>query len=198
MRPSVSSHPKLDSRLPARTVAQAFPLGLLWGWLPCGLVYSALATALGAGSLLGALGLAFFARGPRPDLALDTAVLLGGSEIALAIAAEFGAPIPLAVLLLPLMGFGMATTSAMANTVVQTESPEAMRGRVMSVYMTVFAGLSPVGSFLAGALADWFGTPVSIGLCGIVTVVSAVAISFRFGVQTSARRATVRVRGIAP
>ncbi|MDR2838914.1 MAG: sulfite exporter TauE/SafE family protein, partial [Azonexus sp.] len=28
--------------LPARTVAQAFPLGLLWGWLPCGLVYSAL------------------------------------------------------------------------------------------------------------------------------------------------------------
>ena len=36
--------------LPARTVAQAFPLGLLWGWLPCGLVYSALITTLTSGS----------------------------------------------------------------------------------------------------------------------------------------------------
>ncbi|NTV09965.1 MAG: sulfite exporter TauE/SafE family protein, partial [Zoogloea sp.] len=36
--------------LPARTVAQAYPLGLLWGFLPCGLVYSVLATALVTGS----------------------------------------------------------------------------------------------------------------------------------------------------
>ncbi len=36
--------------LPVRTVVQAFPLGLLWGWLPCGLVYSALASSLTAGS----------------------------------------------------------------------------------------------------------------------------------------------------
>jgi hypothetical protein len=36
--------------LPARGPLQAFPLGLLWGWLPCGLVYSALATALSSGS----------------------------------------------------------------------------------------------------------------------------------------------------
>jgi len=35
--------------LPVRSVAQAFPLGLLWGFLPCGLVYSVLATALLAG-----------------------------------------------------------------------------------------------------------------------------------------------------
>ena len=43
--------------LPARRVAQAFPLGLLWGWLPCGLVYSALATALTSGSALNGAGL---------------------------------------------------------------------------------------------------------------------------------------------
>ncbi|MDP2136203.1 MAG: sulfite exporter TauE/SafE family protein, partial [Sulfuritalea sp.] len=36
--------------LPVRGVAQAFPLGLLWGWLPCGLVYSVLAMALLTGS----------------------------------------------------------------------------------------------------------------------------------------------------
>lgn len=57
--------------LPARTAARAFPLGLLWGWLPCGLVYSALATALTSGSALrgGGLMLAFGA-GTLPNLLL--------------------------------------------------------------------------------------------------------------------------------
>jgi len=57
--------------LPARTPAQAFPLGLLWGWLPCGLVYSALATALTAGSAgRGALLMLAFGLGTLPNLLL--------------------------------------------------------------------------------------------------------------------------------
>ena len=57
--------------LPARTVAQAFPLGLLWGWLPCGLVYSALATALAAGSAgRGAMLMLAFGLGTLPNLLL--------------------------------------------------------------------------------------------------------------------------------
>ncbi len=57
--------------LPAHTVAQAFPLGLLWGWLPCGLVYSALATALSAGSAKqGALLMLAFGLGTLPNLLL--------------------------------------------------------------------------------------------------------------------------------
>jgi sulfite exporter TauE/SafE len=62
--------------LPARTVAQAFPLGLLWGWLPCGLVYSALASALGAGSSgRGALLMLAFGLGTLPNLLLAGIVL---------------------------------------------------------------------------------------------------------------------------
>lgn len=57
--------------LPARTVVQAFPLGLLWGWLPCGLVYSTLATALSAGSPgRGALLMLAFGLGTLPNLLL--------------------------------------------------------------------------------------------------------------------------------
>ena len=57
--------------LPARTVLQAFPLGLLWGWLPCGLVYSALAMALSSGSALnGALSMLAFGLGTLPNLLL--------------------------------------------------------------------------------------------------------------------------------
>jgi sulfite exporter TauE/SafE len=62
--------------LPARTVAQAFPLGVLWGWLPCGLVYSALATALGSASVAGgALAMLAFGAGTLPNL-LAAGILL--------------------------------------------------------------------------------------------------------------------------
>ncbi len=57
--------------LPVRVPAQALPLGLLWGWLPCGLVYSALTTALAAGSAArGALAMLAFGLGTLPNLML--------------------------------------------------------------------------------------------------------------------------------
>lgn len=62
--------------LPANTPAQAFPLGLLWGWLPCGLVYSILATALLTGSALrGAATMLAFGLGTLPNLMLAGLVL---------------------------------------------------------------------------------------------------------------------------
>ncbi len=62
--------------LPARNVGQAFPLGLLWGWLPCGLVYSALASALTAGSATrGGLMMLAFGLGTLPNLLLAGIVL---------------------------------------------------------------------------------------------------------------------------
>ncbi|AXS80476.1 sulfite exporter TauE/SafE family protein [Dechloromonas sp. HYN0024] len=62
--------------IPARTIAQAFPLGLLWGWLPCGLVYSALASALTAGSATrGSLMMLAFGLGTLPNLLLAGMVL---------------------------------------------------------------------------------------------------------------------------
>ncbi|MDO8959211.1 MAG: sulfite exporter TauE/SafE family protein [Rhodocyclaceae bacterium] len=57
--------------LPVRGPAQALPLGMLWGWLPCGLVYSALATALASGSAgQGALLMLAFGLGTLPNLLL--------------------------------------------------------------------------------------------------------------------------------
>jgi uncharacterized protein len=57
--------------LPARTIGQAFPLGMLWGWLPCGLVYSALASSLSAGSAeRGAALMLAFGLGTLPNLLL--------------------------------------------------------------------------------------------------------------------------------
>lgn len=57
--------------LPVRSVRQAFPLGMLWGWLPCGLVYGVLSVALLSGSAWrGALTLLAFGLGTLPNLLL--------------------------------------------------------------------------------------------------------------------------------
>lgn len=57
--------------LPARSIKQALPLGLLWGFLPCGLVYSILATALVTGSATRGAGLMLaFGLGTLPNLML--------------------------------------------------------------------------------------------------------------------------------
>jgi hypothetical protein len=63
--------------LPVRGPAQAFPLGLLWGWLPCGLVYSVLAMALLTGSAArGAATLLAFGLGTLPNLMLAGLLLV--------------------------------------------------------------------------------------------------------------------------
>lgn len=63
--------------LPVRGVAQAFPLGMVWGWLPCGLVYSVLAMTLLTGSALrGALTMLAFGLGTLPNLMLAGLLLV--------------------------------------------------------------------------------------------------------------------------
>jgi len=67
---------------PPRSRGQAFVAGLLWGWIPCGMVYAALPLALTTGSPgAGALVMAAFGAGTLPTmLALDVAVVrLGGA-----------------------------------------------------------------------------------------------------------------------
>lgn len=57
--------------LPVRSVTQALPLGMLWGWLPCGMVYSVLTTALVSGSAARGAGLMLaFGLGTLPNLLL--------------------------------------------------------------------------------------------------------------------------------
>ena len=61
--------PYATRRLPARSFGDALALGALWGWLPCGLVYSVLVSAAAAGSApVGALTMAAFGAGTLPGM----------------------------------------------------------------------------------------------------------------------------------
>ena len=77
------------------------------------------------------------------------------------------------LLLLPIGMLGM-TTNISANTSVQMAADPKMRGRVMSLYMMVFVGGTPVGAPLIGALAEAFGPRSSIIAGGVVTALSGV------------------------
>ncbi|MFA6920292.1 MAG: sulfite exporter TauE/SafE family protein [Gallionella sp.] len=63
--------PMTRSLLPVTSVIRALLLGMLWGWLPCGLVYSVLVTALASGhAQSGALIMLAFGLGTLPNLLL--------------------------------------------------------------------------------------------------------------------------------
>lgn len=152
--------------------------------------FGILMAAVGIGSLVGALYLAFHTDRPRPRTVVFSGLMLGVVELGLAFASAVPLNVAVALLLLPFMGFAMSSTGAMANTLVQTSSPEEMRGRVMAAYMALAAGAAPAGSFLMGALANSFGTPTSILVGGTATVISAVAIGWKFDALQNTRRTT--------
>jgi putative membrane protein len=62
-------NPILNRLLPIKSVLACFGVGMLWGWLPCGLVYSASLYALGSGNAVqGGLYMLAFALGTLPNL----------------------------------------------------------------------------------------------------------------------------------
>ncbi|MCX7179334.1 MAG: sulfite exporter TauE/SafE family protein [Proteobacteria bacterium] len=78
----VRIQPLTQHFLPARSIVQALPLGMLWGWLPCGMVYSVLAAALLTGSALRGAGLMLaFGLGTLPNLLLAGMLLKHLREI---------------------------------------------------------------------------------------------------------------------
>ena len=79
----------------------------------------------------------------------------------------------LASAMLTMVGAGFVVQMAASNTLIQTILDERFRGRVMSFYSMAIVGTIPIGSLLAGVLADRVGTPTTILLGGVVVLASA-------------------------
>lgn len=139
--------------------------------------FGLLTAAMGVGSLGGALMLAVVGRVPRRGPMLGTAAALGGLLLVLAVGSELALPLPVIMAILAGAGFAMTTTMALANTTVQTTAPDVLRGRVMSVYMTIFAGTAPFGALIAGAAADRLAAPASVAGGGLVTLLAVATIA---------------------
>jgi hypothetical protein len=76
------------------------------------------------------------------------------------------------LLLLVLIGWGTVTQLVSMNTLVQLDVPNALRGRVFSVYLWALQGVAPFGSLLIGWLAQNWGVPLAALASGLVSLVS--------------------------
>lgn len=118
-----------------------------------------LQSARGIGALLGALTIAslgnFNKRGKL--LTLGTIIM----PVALLIFAVVRW-LPLSLLLLVIVGMASILAMNLANALVQTLSPDLLRGRVMGAYSMVFFGSMPLGGLMIGALAERVGPPLAV------------------------------------
>jgi MFS family permease len=110
-------------------------------------------------------------RGGKPSHAilLSTAALFGLME---ALAGQTHSLI-FTLIFIAATGAMMSTFSASANTTVQLSAPPEMRGRVMSVYTTIFIGSTPIGNLATSEIAAALGVPISFLFTGLPCVVVA-------------------------
>ena len=146
----------------------------------------ALMAAVGFGSLTGALTVAAL-REPRRSMIVIGGALLGAFSVAAGAAASStgSLAVPLTGLALFGAGFGAISMAATANASIQTTTPPALRGRVMSVYTTVFAGSTPIGGLATGAVVAALGATGALEVAGVLAVAAAAFAAYRW-------RATIR------
>jgi len=138
--------------------------------------YGLLMASVGVGAMLGALGLAVAGRRVHKGRALLAGGVAFGALLGLFAAARSVAG---ALALLALAGCAMIVTTALANTMLQTLVPDALRGRVMAFYAFVFVGMAPLGAFQAGLVAEHTGAPVAIALGGAGCLIAAGLAAWR-------------------
>ena len=129
-----------------------------------------ISSAFGIGSLLSALWLAWNNKKPSVQQMLVGGTVFCVAEAAFAISHLY----VLSLVLIAAVGFAQIAFTAIANTTLQTVSPDHLRGRVMSVYMMVFNGTTPVGNLFTGALATPFGASISLLVGALLSLVAAV------------------------
>ena len=132
--------------------------------------------ASGVGALLGSLATAMLGGFARRGLVLVTTSVGFGVFLAwFTVQRALLSSLPLLVVL----GFLTMVFLGMANGLLQTRSPDHLRGRVMSVYTMVFMGLMPLGSMVIGSIGSIAGTDRGLLAGGIICTVVALYAAVR-------------------
>jgi len=152
------------------TLIPAWSVNVLGGGAEIsGLLFS----ARGAGALLGALFIASLGRN-----IMRGKMLTAGSFLfpVLLFSLAFSRQLPLSLLLLAGAGVGTILVNNLSNALVQTSTPERLRGRVMGTYIWIFFGCMPLGALWSGIIAGRLGEPAA------VMINSAIAFLFALGI----------------
>ncbi|MHB1393291.1 MAG: MFS transporter [Clostridia bacterium] len=145
--------------------------------------YGFLMTAFGIGAFTGALSLAVTSyKGLRMKLLMGAYLSLSICVFIIGYQTKF----IYAFLLFMLAGWSMTSALSSSNTCVQTNSPDGMRGRIMSVYSLVMGGAVPIGSMYAGTMAENFGVGFTFkvsGMAGIVFMLMVIILRYKLVVN---------------
>ncbi|MFL5770105.1 MAG: MFS transporter [Chloroflexota bacterium] len=132
--------------------------------------YGFLMAASGLGSTVAALWIAFQRRvSPAPIVV--GAIALGLGSIVVALSTSF----PLSLVAMTVVGAGGIGMAVTANTTIQLSVPDHLRGRVMSLYTTVFAGSVPAGGLLMGWIASTWGVPAALMVGALLSLLVGLA-----------------------
>src|SRR5712671_6237335 len=135
-----------------------------------------LMSSAGVGAVLGALH--FAARTEFTGLArwiAGTATTCGIGLIIFSQSRVFW----LSMVVLFVVGFSATVQMAATNTIIQSRVPDELRGRIMAVYATMFMGVQPIGSLLAGGVAKRIGAPYTLGVFGLLVLAGSLVFLFR-------------------
>jgi predicted MFS family arabinose efflux permease len=140
--------------------------------------YSMLLTSIGVGAIAGAVGTAQRGKAEGRGRVMLVAFALFG---AITTAAALSRLQWLSMLLLVGSGFFLTTAFSTLNSLVQEMAPEALRGRVLSIFGLAFRGGGPCGSLVAGLIVRSLGAPVVMAVYAVVLLVIACALLARGG-----------------
>ncbi|GCE11781.1 MFS transporter [Tengunoibacter tsumagoiensis] len=129
-----------------------------------------ISSAFGIGSLLSALWMAW--NHTQPSI---RQIILGGLFFSVfELLFAFSHLYVFSLLLIAAVGFTQILFSAMANTTLQTVTPHHLRGRIMGIYLLVFAGTNPIGNLLTGLAASTWGASVALGIGAVLSLLAAI------------------------
>jgi MFS family permease len=136
--------------------------------------YGALFAALGVGSLAGSLTLAFMRERRAIPLMFVGGVVFSLLLVGIALSRSvwFAAPLVIGA------GYFSMLMINTINATVQANVSDALRGRVMSLYVTVFAGSAPLGGLFAGAVAEAWGSPAAFAAGAVLSAATLVLVGF--------------------
>ena len=138
--------------------------------------FGLMGTFIAIGSLTGAIGSARLERFRNTKFVIKGGILFSISIMVFAVIPSYN----LYLVWLPICGFVALTTLVSANSIVQTSTDPAIRGRVMGIYLLIFMGGTPFGSPLIGATADLIGIRPTIAICGGISLFASLIIWFKY------------------
>jgi len=132
-----------------------------------------LLSARGIGSLAGGLMLAYLSsRNVRGKLWSIGSLVMPATLIFFGIFKV----LPVSLMMLVILGWAFMAVVNTTNAMIQSWVPDDLRGRVMSVHVLIFMGSAPIGSLLAGAMAEKLGEPITVIINAVILMIISLLV----------------------